>query len=313
MRLRHGAAFLLILVLLLSCSAPGGAPSQVTPGPVTLSPAVSPSPSPVPPPLEFNAARAMEHTRHLSVDIGKRLAGSPGEEVAAAYIEEVFRAAKLDVTRQAFQRADGGTSHNIIGRIAGADYSAGYLLIGGHYDTFGESPGGNDNGSGTAVVMALAELFGTQGAEFDSRKVAIEFVAFAAEEVNPSSGKHHEGSLAYAAGMSDPPLVQAMLSIDMVGNGPDLKLVGWREGASPIPQELAVIAAEIGVPHEVLVRGDISDHTSFLRKGVPSAFLWSGNHPTIHKASDTFEVVQVESVDRTGRLTLEWLRRRTGL
>ena len=312
MRLRHGAAFLLILVVLLSCSAPAG-PPDVAPALVTPSPAASPSPSPVPPPLEFNAATAMEHIRHLSVDIGKRPAGSPGEEAAAAYIEEVFRAAKLEVTRQAFQRADGGTSYNLIGRIAGADYSAGYLLIGGHYDTFGESPGGNDNGSGTAVVMALAELFGMQGAEFDSRKVAIEFVGFAAEEVNPSSGKHHEGSLAYAAGMSDPPLVQAMLSIDMVGNGPDLKLVGWRERASPIPQEMAVIAAEIGVTHEVLVRGDISDHTSFLRKGVASAVLWSGNHPTIHKASDTFEVVEIESVERTGRLTLEWLRRRTGL
>ena len=312
MRPRHGAVFLLIVIALLSCSAPV-APSDVAPGLVTPSPAVSPSPSPVPPPLEFNVSAAMQHTRHLSVDIGKRPAGSPGEEVAAAYIEEFFRTARLEVMRQAFQRADGGTSYNIIGRIAVADYSAGYLLIGGHYDTFGESPGGNDNGSGTAVVMALAELFGMQGAEFDSRKVAIEFVAFAAEEVNPSSGKHHEGSLAYAAGLSDPPLVQAMLSIDMVGNGPDVKLVGWRERRSPIPQELAVMAAEIGVPHEVLVRGDISDHTSFLRKGVPSALLWSGNHATLHKASDTFEVVQAESVERTGRLTLEWLRRRTGL
>ncbi|MBW3588945.1 MAG: M28 family peptidase [Actinobacteria bacterium] len=312
MRFRHGAAFLLILVVLLSCSAPVTSP-EVAPGPETPSPAVSPSPSPVPPPLEFNAARAMEHTHHLSVDIGKRTAGSPGEEAAVAYIEEVFRAAKLHVTRQSFQRADGGASYNIIGRIAGADYSAGYLLIGGHHDTVEGSPGGNDNASGTAVVMTLAELFGMQAAEFDSRKVAIEFVAFGAEEVNPSSGKHHEGSLAYAAGMSDPPLVQAMLSVDMVGNGPDLKLVGWRERASPIPQEMAAIAAEIGVPHEVLIRGDISDHTSFLRKGVPSAFLWSGNHPTIHTASDTFEVVEIESVERTGRLTLEWLRRRTGL
>ncbi len=313
MRLRRVATFLLVAIVgLVSCSR-SPAPKDMGITFVSPSPPASPSPSPLPPPLLFNVSGAIQHTQHLSVNIGKRPAGSPGEELAAAYIEEFFRAAKLDVTRQAFQRADGGTSYNIIGRIAGADYSAGYLLIGGHYDTFGESPGGNDNASGTAVMMALAELFGMAGAEFDSRKVAIEFVAFAAEEVNPTSGKHHEGSLAYAAGMSEPPAVQAMLSIDMVGNGPDVKLVGWRERASPIPQEMAVIAAEIGVPHEVLVRGDISDHTSFLRRGVPSALLWSGNHPTIHTASDTFDVVQVESVERTGRLTLEWLRRRTGL
>lgn len=255
----------------------------------------------------------MDHARVLSVEIGKRVAGTQGEEKAAQYIELTMKAAQLDVSRQRFTRADDGMSANIVGRISGADYSKGYLLVGGHFDTLGESPGGNDNGSGTAVVLTLAEHFGESAGGFSQRRVPIEFVAFAAEEVDPDSKKHHEGSLAYAESLSNPATNLAMLSIDMVGNGPDLKIVGWRGHQSPLTDELAAIATEIGIPHQVIVKGDISDHTSFLRKGVPASMLWSGDHPSLHKASDTFDVVQVESVERTGRLTLEWLRRRNGL
>jgi Zn-dependent M28 family amino/carboxypeptidase len=255
----------------------------------------------------------MEHTRVLSVDIGRRVAGTEGEKRAAAYIEQMMRAAHLEVSRQEFTRADGEAAANIVGRIPGADYATGYFVIGGHYDTFGESPGGNDNGSGTAVVITLGELFGNIAKDFLGKRVPIEFVGFTGEELDAESKGHLEGSTAYARVLPDPPAVHAMLSIDMVGAGADLKIVGWREKNTPLPSELAGVAKEMGIPHEVITKGNISDHTPFLRRGIPALLLWSGDHDTIHKATDTFEVVQLESVDRAGRLTLEWLRRRNGL
>lgn len=304
---------LALLALVLSYCSQAAAPSTLVRRGATDTVAPSPSPSPVPAPLVFDSSRALEHTRFLSVDIGPRVAGTEGEERAAQYIEQTMKSAHLEVSCQQFTRADRKPSANIIGRIPGADYTKGYFLIGGHYDTFGESPGGNDNGSGTAVVMTLGELFGNSAQEFSQRRVPIEFVGFTGEEVDPETRAHHEGSLAYVAALANPALVQGMLSIDMVGAGADLKIVGWRERETPLPGELARIAQEIGIPHQVLTKGNFSDHTSFLRKGISAALLWSGDHPTLHKATDKFEVVQTESVERTGRLTLEWLRRRNGI
>lgn len=248
----------------------------------------------------------MEHTRALSVDIGRRPSGSPGEERAAAYVEGALAAAGYEVVRQEFTRADGGVSRNVIGRARGVDYSSRYLVVGGHYDTFGESPGGNDNASGVGVVLALAEALA-------GRTVPVEFAAFAAEERHPVSKAHHEGSLAYVGALADPAVVEAMVSVDMVGNGTSVAIVRLRGYPDALQREIHAVANETGIPHRVLAKGDVSDHTSFARRGVPAVFLWSGDHPALHKAGDTFEVVQAPAVERAGRLALEWLRRRLGL
>jgi len=50
----------------------------------------------------FDGGKAFEHLEHLSVVIGARLTGSPGEHKAAAYIARVLRSCGLKVTRQRF-------------------------------------------------------------------------------------------------------------------------------------------------------------------------------------------------------------------
>lgn len=50
----------------------------------------------------FDSARALEHNRKLSVDIGKRVAGTQGSRVAADYIASEFEKSGLDVTRESF-------------------------------------------------------------------------------------------------------------------------------------------------------------------------------------------------------------------
>lgn len=240
----------------------------------------------------------------LSVDIGLRPAGSPGEERAAAYVESVFRAGGHDVVRQPVSRPDGGTSSNVIARARGVDYGRGYLVVGGHYDTVPSSPGGNDNATGTAVVLALSEAL-------SGRRLAVEFIAFAAEERQPPTGEHHLGSAAYVAALATPGVVQAMVSIDMVGNGPVLsagRLAGSPDG---VQNELVGASHQAGIPHRRIVKGDISDHGPFARAGIPAAWLWSGPHPAYHSAADTFEVVRPEVVGWAGRATMRWILDRT--
>lgn len=65
----------------------------------------------------FDAARAYEYNRALAVDIGKRVAGTPGGQAAANYIANEFEKSGLDVTRQTFSFEgweDRGTSVKLV-------------------------------------------------------------------------------------------------------------------------------------------------------------------------------------------------------
>ncbi|HEU5479425.1 MAG TPA: hypothetical protein VFU90_06305, partial [Candidatus Tumulicola sp.] len=46
--------------------------------------------------------RIYDTTKHLSVDIGPRVAGSDGEQAARDYLEPMLRSYGYDVTEQAF-------------------------------------------------------------------------------------------------------------------------------------------------------------------------------------------------------------------
>lgn len=245
----------------------------------------------------------MGHIRKLAVDIGARPAGSPGEESAAAYLEEVFTKAGYQTARQEFRRFDGGSSANVIARFAGVDYTQGYLLVGGHFDTTVKGPGANDNASGVGVMLAIATAI-------KDRRVPVEFAGLAAEEYPPSRAEHHAGSRAYVRALADPAVVRGMVSLDMVGAGPAVLIVRLRGSSDALQTEIGELAHSLGIRHRLKTEGAMSDHEAFAQKGVPAAWLWSGSHPTLHKASDTFEVVQPEAVGRAGTLTLEWIRSR---
>jgi hypothetical protein len=94
-----------------------------------------------------------------------------------------------------------------------------FIVIGGHYDSIpsmrgeatdpnADAPGANDDASGTAVVMELAEVFASR--DFDATLV---FVAFAGEEQG-LLGSTHFAKEAKAAGRE----IEAMITNDIVGN-----------------------------------------------------------------------------------------------
>ncbi|HZQ09327.1 MAG TPA: M28 family metallopeptidase [Anaerolineae bacterium] len=71
---------------------------------------------------QFDAARAYEDNRKLAVDIGKRVAGTPGGASAADYIASEFEKSGLTVTRQPFtfqMWEDRGTTVQIVAPTTG--------------------------------------------------------------------------------------------------------------------------------------------------------------------------------------------------
>jgi Zn-dependent M28 family amino/carboxypeptidase len=246
----------------------------------------------------------MAHVRRLATDIGPRPAGSQSEKTAAQYLEDTFRAAGYEVRRQPFNLPQGGTAENVIARHTKADYSGGYIVVGGHYDTVAVSPGANDNGSGTAVTLALAQIF-------KDKRWPVEFVGFSAEERQPQAPSGYlgltTGSRAYVNAIKPTDKVTAMLSVDMIGNGSTVLVVRLRGYTESVRAELAAAATRLAVPHTLSSKGDVSDHAPFARSGIPAGFLYAGDHPSWHKPSDVYEVVRPRSVEWTGRIAAQWL------
>ena len=100
--------------------------------------------------------------------------GTADEAAAADKVAAWFRAAGLEPGGgdggylQSFPRPDGTRSQNVIGLLRGAEPRAGHVVIGAHYDHLGViagqvHPGADDNASGIAGLVAIADALARAG------------------------------------------------------------------------------------------------------------------------------------------------------
>jgi len=142
----------------------------------TREPVVRPTPTKLPAGEDSQNSR-----RHLEAlaGIGARWSGSEQEVEAGQYIVNAFDEMGYDSTFQPFTaRGDDGEtidSANIIS-IKEGDSSNG-IVVGAHYDSSDEGLGADDNASGVAVMLDVAERV-----KNESTPYTIHFVAFGAEE-----------------------------------------------------------------------------------------------------------------------------------
>lgn len=301
-----------VALLLPACT---GSPAAVrTPSP-TASPS-SPAPSPTPKPASFDADRAMAHDRMLSVTIGPREAASPAYVRAARYVRSVFERYGYQVRNQRVPVPAGtsqgvpvsaGFTRNVIAVPAGFDLSAPHLVVGAHLDTVAPSPGGNDNGSGVAVMLELSRI-----ASIERTAMPIVWIAFGAEERRRKgqSGATY-GSRYYLAHLSaaEKKAIHGMLALDMVGNGPRAYICHESITGDEFVDALVASGRRLKLPSaKRIVLGLFSDHGPFERAGYTVAWIWSGEHATLHTPRDTFAIVQKSSIDRVGRIAWDTLK-----
>lgn len=129
---------------------------------------------------------------YLAVKIGERHLGRYQALCQAAnFVESEFLAAGYEVDRQTYQVHE-QDCFNLQVELPGRLHPGEIVVVGAHYDTYPGAPGANDNGSGTAAMLALARRFAKQSPERTLR-----FVAFTNEE--PPFFQHREmGSWVYA-------------------------------------------------------------------------------------------------------------------
>ena len=312
---RLGAVTALALLGAACTHAPTAAP---TPTPAASASSVSPSPS-GPASVAFDARATLAYDRVLAVTIGPREAASAAYRRAAGYVARRFASWGYRVTRQRFPvpagRSQGvpvgaGFSQNVIATPPGYDPAKPHLVVGGHLDTVTPSPGGNDNGSGAAMVLELARL-----ASLAPTKMPVVWIEFGAEERRrPGNGGATFGSRYYVSHMSpaERRSLRGMLAIDMVGNGPQAFICHESLTGDGFVDALLATAKRLRLPaQQRVVVGLFSDHYAFEHAGYVVGWLWSGENPTLHTPRDTIAVAQLSSIDRIGRIawaTLQTIR-----
>jgi carboxypeptidase Q len=177
---------------------------------------------------------------------------------------------------------------NVVAEIPGSDPSAGYVIVGGHLDSWNPGTGAEDNGTGASTVLAVAAAVKAAGL---TPRRTMRFVLFGGEEEGLIGSVHyardHASELAQCAGVF----------VSDSGSEPPK---GWMTFARPD-------AAKALEPLEPLLNaldaGDTSDdghftfetdEAPFLVQGVPSFVLWTGMEKYMalhHKPSDTFDKV----------------------
>ncbi|PYL69877.1 MAG: aminopeptidase [Verrucomicrobia bacterium] len=146
----------------------------------------------------------------LAGEIGERnMWHYPQLNAAADFIENSFSRAGLRTRRDSYDM-QGQACHNIEAEIAGARPEI--LLIGAHYDSVFGSPGANDNGTGVAATLALAQRFAGRKPEHTLR-----FVAFVNEEP-PYFLSDEMGSFIYAGRCkARGDKIPVMISLETIG------------------------------------------------------------------------------------------------
>ena len=150
--------------------------------------------------------------------------------------------------------------------------------------------GADDNASGVAVMLEVAELLAGQ---MDPGRSVV-FVAFSAEECGTHGSRH------YVKAMKQFPAREAlaMINLDSVGRLEGRKLTVLGTGSAT---EWVHINRGIGFTTGVestSVADDMgsSDQRSFLEIGVPAVQLFSGMHADYHRPSDTADKIDVDGM-----------------
>ena len=167
---------------------------------------------------------ALREELHANV---QKLAGEIGERnmwhyaqlnAAADFIEDSFSRAGLRTRRDSYETR-GQPCHNIEAEIPGNRPEI--IVIGAHYDSVFGSPGANDNGSGAAAVLALAQRFAARETERHppprTPNKTLRFVAFVNEEP-PYFLSGKMGSQVYARRCKERgDKISAMISLETIG------------------------------------------------------------------------------------------------
>ncbi|MBP6311796.1 MAG: M28 family peptidase [Flavobacteriales bacterium] len=224
-------------------------------------------------------------------------------EVKATKVSRSTKSIDLAIKNQ-FLRAH--KAENVLGTIKGQ--SDEWIIVSAHYDHLGEMgpdalfPGANDNASGIAMLLGLAEWFRS-----NPPKHNLLFIAFAGEEAGLMGSQYC---------VSDPwfdlTKVKLMVNLDILGTGDDGIMVVNATAQKKHYANLVRINKKRKLLPLVKARGPScnSDHCPFVQRGVPAVFLYTmGGITAYHDVFDRPETLPLTKFPEVYALLKEFITR----
>ena len=192
------------------------------------------------------------------------------------------------------------TGRNVAGYISskgrrrgGIEAEKRLIVVGAHHDHLGMLAegaegdrifnGADDNASGVAAVLELAEHFSRR-----RTGAGLVFVTFSAEELGLFGSK---------AILEEIPALRektvAMINFDMIGRNPEQQVTVHYSGTDSFR---SLLKAQLPAEYELNrrrggMRGYISDSYMFSEYNIPAAFFFTGLHDDYHMPSDEAEML----------------------
>lgn len=248
--------------------------------------------------------------RVLAETIGPR---NPGDDARAAnlvaareYVATRFGELGMAVTRERY-RVGEREVEILITELRGESHPNEIVVVGAHYDSHDESPGANDNATGIAALLAVAESL-----RMAPRDRTLRFVAFPNEE-RPYTRTRLMGSRVYARRCrARGENVVSMVSLETVGrhHGPPRLAVvsnlasGSRRLATRLHRALRPVESQRVVGPAFLPLLKSSDHWSFWKEGYAAVMVTDGGplrYLHYHRRSDRPEVVDFDALTEVTR------------
>lgn len=173
------------------------------------------------------------------------------------------------------------TTHNVIAETPTGDPDQ-VVVIGGHLDSVSRGPAINDNGSGSALNLELAEVYAAQGRLKETRN-KLRFIWFSAEEFGLLGSQAYVDSLSQA----ERDQIMAMINIDMVNSVNPVRFV--YDGDNSTGQGTAGPAGSayleslfvdyfnaVDLATDPTPFNGRSDYGSFIAVGIPAGGLFTG-------------------------------------
>ena len=251
---------------------------------------------------------------------GRNFIEKQGLASAKKYITGQFEASGYQVEFQEYQLS-GDVVANIEVTHGGTTYPDEIIIVGAHYDAVPGAPGANDNGSGVAAILELADRF--KDKNFPR---TVRFVAFVNEEP-PNFQTGNMGSYVYAKhAVREKQNIIAMFSLETIGyfrdetgsqhypmffnlfypnKGNFIAFVGNLGSRGLVTKSIRSFRAHATFPSEGIAAPAFipgiswSDHWSFWKHGYPAIMITDTapyRYPAYHTSEDTPEKVDYEKM-----------------
>jgi len=251
---------------------------------------------------------------------GRNFIEKKGLEAARKYIVGQFESSGYQVKYHEYQ-LNGDTVANIEVELTGTTRPKEIIIVGAHYDAVPGAPGANDNGSGVAAILELADRF--KDKKFQR---TIRFLAFVNEEP-PNFMTGNMGSYVYAKNAAkEKDNIIAMFSLETIGyfsdeagsqhypmlfnlfypnNGNFIAFVGNLSSRKLITRSIQRFRENSTFPSEGIAAPAFipgiswSDHWSFWQYGYPAIMITDTapyRYPAYHTSEDTPEKVNYKKM-----------------